>query len=112
MTIHEWVYKVVCDVCYDREYVYASFVRHFGFLMQEILEKGRFAESGTYVVPGMKSDLKATFTWQLESCIDLVRLNAVKISCVIESTYMGAAEPEESYWFELSTGEQIPERSI
>jgi hypothetical protein len=106
MKLHEWMYELVCDVCYDREYVYAMYVRHFGQLMNDIMEQGKTCCCGGYEVTGMKSDLKAMLNWELERCVNLVGLNVVAIRYAIESMRTGKIESQGVRYFELSTGDE------
>jgi hypothetical protein len=106
MKLHEWIYELVCDVCYDREYVYASYVRHFGQLMKDILEQGKVCQRGSYEIVGMKSDLKAMLNWDLERCVNLVGLNVVSIRYSIESNRTGKIESQGVRYFELSAGDE------
>lgn len=109
MTLHEWIYALVKEVCYDREYIYPSFIRHFGQLMQDIYFKGRTQSSGVYEIPGMKSGRVAELEWRLERCMDLVRLNTVRIRCTIRVMDSGVVENSQTYCFETSAGTQVPE---
>ena len=106
MKLHEWIYELVCEVCYDREYVYTSYVRHFGQLMKDILEQGKFCQSGNYEIIGMKSNLKVILKWDLERCINFVGLNVVSIIYSIESLDTNKMESRGVRNFELSTGEE------
>lgn len=105
MRLHEWLYRLVYEICYDREYVYFCYARHFSELTKHIFEQGRFSESGSYEIPGMKSGKRALLHWQLAHCIDLIRLNTVTIRCTIENSDTGKKESEVSQTFELSCGE-------
>jgi len=111
MRLHDWLYNLICDVCYDREYVYASFVRHFSALLKDIFEQGRFSETGKYDVNGMKSDKVAHVKWRLEHQFNLMGLNSVTFECEIENTLTGKKEKLEKAVFELSTGDSIPDIS-
>jgi hypothetical protein len=107
MKLHEWMYELVCEVCYDKEYVYACYMRHFGQLMKDILEQGRTCGSGSYEIIGMKSDLKVMLNWQLERCVNLIGLNVVSISYEVASVRTGKVELHVVRSFELSTGDEI-----
>jgi len=106
MKLHEWIYNIASDICYDREYVYPCYVRHFGQLMNDILEQGKLSQSGSYEIVGMKSDLKARLNWQLERCANLIGLNVVIIRYSIFSTRTGKVESNGVRCFELSTGDE------
>ncbi len=107
MKLHDWIYEIVSEVCYDKEYVYASYVRNFTQLMNDILEKGRVSQSGNFEIGGMKSDLSASLHWDLERCANLLGLNVVSIKYRIKSSRTGVVESEGERNFELSTGEEI-----
>jgi hypothetical protein len=107
VTLHEWIYSIVEEICYDREYVYAVFIRHFGELTNEMYFKGRIAGSGEHMITGLKSGLVADFHWELKQCVNLIRLNTVQIECTIHSTDTGIIESQQTRSFELSTGDEI-----
>jgi hypothetical protein len=107
MRLHEWFYDLICEICYDREYVYASYVRHFSRFMAEVMQTGTVSQTGSYEIPGLKSDLKARLDWKLERPVHLMGLNVVLIECTVESTRTGKTELRQSGAFELSTGESV-----
>jgi hypothetical protein len=105
MRLHDWIYDIVCEICYDREYLYACYVRHFSALLKDILEQGLTADGGTYRIIGIKSNLAADFHWQLESRLNMMGLNVVTIRCSIENQDTKKKESEYIQSFELSAGE-------
>ena len=104
MKIHDWIFEIVDEICYDREYVYPSFVRHFCSLMQKIEQTGRLSGEGTYRVPGIKSNITAVLSWQFEHRLNLVGSNVIAVSCEFEG---GDDLPNRIANFEMSTGERI-----
>lgn len=105
--LHEWFYQIASDICYDREYVYMFFVEHFSRFMHGIFEQGRFSESGTYVIPGLKNDLRAMLHWQLEHRVNCVGSNVLAIQWTMESISQKVVAAESRHTFELTTGELI-----
>ncbi len=108
MKLHEWLYRLVYEICHDREYFYFCYARHFSELTKYIFEQGRFSESGAYEIPGMKSSKKAILHWQLAHCTDFTRLNTVTIYYTIEDSDTGKKESGASQTFDLSCGESVP----
>jgi len=102
--IHDWIFEIVDEICYDREYVYPSFVRHFCSLMREVERTGRLSGEGTYRVSGIKSNINAVLSWQFEHRLNLVGSNVITINCEFEGT---DDPPEHNASFEMSSGEWI-----
>ena len=105
MKLHEWIYEIVCEICYDKEYLYAVYVRHFAGLMNEIFEQGKIVNRGIYEIPGMKSGLKAKLEWQVEGRTNMMGLNVVSICCTIEDMESSKKTAEYKQAFELSCGD-------
>jgi hypothetical protein len=102
--LHEWLYGLLAGICRDREYVFASFVRHFTAFTADIFQAGRFSGCGVYVLNGIKSDLDATLTWRLERRLDWTGLNVVVVEYVIADRRTGRMHEAGACSFELSTG--------
>jgi hypothetical protein len=105
MTLHDWLYQVVAEVCYDRDYLYLAFVRHFSALMGQIVERGRFEDRGTYALPGMKSNRSARLEWRLEHALTWDGPNRLELRCILLDALSGAPIEARSACFDLSTGE-------
>jgi len=106
MKLHDWIYGIVNEVCYDRDYLYACYIRHFTGLMNEITEKGPYEQSGIYTIEGIKSNKKASLSWRLDKRLDWLGLNAVTFCCKIESAVEAEKKMDER--FDMSTGEKQP----
>lgn len=105
MKLHDWIYEIVEDICYDREYVYPYFVRHFTGLMKEIEEQGSISGEGTYSIPGIKSGVTATLHWQIEHRLNWVGSNVVSIQCEFGLTTADLSERAAK--FEMTSGEMM-----
>lgn len=103
MKLHDWIYEIVSEVCYDRDYLYPCYIRHFTGLMNEIIEKGSFEQAGTYTVEGIKSNKKASLNWRLDKRLDWLGFNAVTFCCEIESATKQSQKLQVR--FDLSTGD-------
>ena len=103
MKLHDWIYEIVSEVCYDRDYLYACYVRHFTGLMNEIIEKGPFEKAGAYTIEGIKSNKKAFLCWHLDKRLDWLGPNKVTFCCEIKSDVEPVNTLNEC--FDLSTGE-------
>lgn len=105
--LHEWIYNFIGEVCYDREYLYLSFIRGFTTLMNQIYDKGNILEGGSCVIPGIKSNLQAEIEWKLHHRVNFVGLNIITLNCSIKDTISGNIIEEAEKKFELSSGESI-----
>lgn len=107
MRLHDWLFQVVADACYDRDYLYLVFIRLFTALMNQILDRGRFENSGKYSLPGMKSNLSAQLAWQLEHHLSWMGPNWLQLRCTLTDTLSGVESETRSGCFDLSTGEML-----
>jgi len=103
MKLHDWIYEIVSEVCYDRDYLYACYIRHFTGLTNNIIETGSLACSGDYVIEGMKSNKNANISWQLERRIDWMGSNIINLDCKIRS--QGSEIETLQAQFDMSTGD-------
>lgn len=104
MKLHEWFYSLIDEICYDRDYLYLVYVRHFQCLMTEIIEKGNHQPSGAYVIPGLKNDLQACIDWQLERRLNWTGSNILAIHCRLQARSSGTILEARQVYFDLSTG--------
>lgn len=107
MKLHEWVFERVSEVCYDREYLYLAFVRHFTAFMADIIRLGKAEECGAYLIPGIKSDLDARLTWQLQRRLDWIGLNLLTVQCQLVDRATGDPQSGSVERFDLSTGDNV-----
>lgn len=105
MRIHDWIFGIVDDICFDREYVYPCFVRHFSSFMSEVMEQGMLSGSGVHVIPGIKSNISAKLTWRLEHRLDWVKSNEIHLTCEFEGDAWGWQPKSAS--FEMSSGAKL-----
>jgi hypothetical protein len=103
--LHEWFYDLICRICYDREYLFLSFTRHFATFTSALWREGTCVPTGTYAIPGMKSGLEARLTWRLDRRLDWIGSNRLRIECEIVTTDSGERQGYERHAFELATGE-------
>jgi hypothetical protein len=108
MMLHDWFYQVVADVCYDRDYLYLAYIRHFSALMDQIVDRGRFEQSGEYAFPGMKSNLEARLEWQLEHQLSWTGPNGLSLHCKLVDSSSGMEQESRTGRFDFSTGEMFP----
>ena len=104
MTLHEWLYAVVTDVCYDREYVYYAFTTHFSALCKGIYGGG---PGGSVMIHGIKSGCDALVSWRLARRADLIGCNTVELECRVTDKNGGAEVSCSKAVFELSCGTQV-----
>ncbi len=105
MKLHGWIYEIVTEVCYDRDYLYACYVRHFSGLMNDVFAKGACWQSGEYEIKGMKSNKDAHISWQLERRLGWMGSNVITLSCRFES--LDIKNTELTAEFDLSTGNSL-----
>jgi len=106
-TIHQWLHWIITEVSADREYQYRAFVEHFSALMGQIYGGGSVSESGSYLIPGMKSDLEARIEWRLSSRVNYMGSNRLTLTCRLYDRRRGSAVESGETCFELATGRRI-----
>jgi hypothetical protein len=102
--LHDLLYRIVEEVCWDKDYLYRSFTGHFSALMTQIYERGATAGRGSYEVNGIKSDVEARISWRLQHRLDYFGPNELLISCEIRRTPSGRPVRTEEMVFDLGTG--------
>jgi hypothetical protein len=107
-TLHDWLYDLVCQVCYDRDYLYLSFVRHFGGLMATVEQAGPTQAAGTYAFAGLKSGLRVDLTWRLARRLDWLRSNWLALDYRIVDAASGEIQATGAGRFDVATGERVP----
>jgi hypothetical protein len=105
--LHDWVYALVQDVCFDREYLYRCFVEHFSALMHEIHAEGRVMGGGEYRIPGIKSGLHAVIRWRLAHQVSYAGPNLVALSAELRRDTGEREGIPEKRAFELSSGAPV-----
>jgi hypothetical protein len=100
--LHDWLYRLVDEVCFDREYLYRAFVENFSALLKEIYRLGGTEGRGSYEFPGIKSGRRASLNWALAHRLNYSGPNILSFEYVIAE---GEAEVERGQArFDLSTG--------
>jgi hypothetical protein len=103
--LHDWLYRLVDEVCFDREYVYFAFVEHFSALLKQIYHLGSTEGRGAYAIPGIKSERRLSLRWSLEHRLNYTGPNLLAFEYAITE---GGAELERGQArFDLSTGAAI-----
>ena len=104
-TLHDFIYRIIMDICYDREYAYKQYISVFNEICRGIYSFGSTNSSMALHVRGIKSGKCADFTWSLLKRVDYVGHNEVHLTCCISSPDGGAEKLIGV--FELSQGEKI-----
>jgi len=107
--LHEFIYEVVNEICYDREYTYLLFVKNLYLLMDEIYKRGTVSGNGEYIIPGIKSNMCAIIKWQIAHRVNYTGPNTIKINCTLEKKPDGERMKAWEKNFELSSGESFVE---
>jgi hypothetical protein len=109
--LHDWLYEIVAAVCFDRDYLYLAFYRHFTGLLADVTAAGAITDRGEYVFPGMKSNLQVRVTWQLARRLTWIGPNVLTLVAAIETLGGGSASAGAnevlSAQFDLSTGDEV-----
>ena len=104
---HDMVYQVFAEICYDKEYVYAGFLKTFNQLSARIYSDGGVFESGSVTAPGIKSDYNAVFSFALSKRVSFMGSNEFLLSYQIINKFTGEIKRSEDQSFDVSTGEAI-----
>jgi hypothetical protein len=102
--LHEALYGIVEEVCWDADYLYRAFTEHFSGLMGQIYSRGGSDAGGSYAITGIKSGLGARIEWSLEHRLDFHGPNRLRLDYRIEGGTAGAAVREGSILVELGSG--------
>ncbi|MBM4460382.1 MAG: hypothetical protein FJ011_21905 [Chloroflexi bacterium] len=107
MKLHDWFFERVNEACYDRDYLYLAFVRHFTAFMADIIRLGKTEERGDYLIPGIKSGLDVRLVWQLQRRLDWIGPNVLTVQCQLVDRATGDPQGGSVGRFDLSTGEMV-----
>jgi hypothetical protein len=107
MKFHEWLYEIVESLCYDRDYLYLVYIRHFNGLTAEIIERGKFLSAGTYWISGLKNDFQGRLAWSLGHRADWIGSTRVTIHYVKMVKTTSAVLEEQVMAFDFSTGQGL-----
>jgi len=105
---HDMLYDAVAEICHDREYVYASFLRVFRQLSEQIYGCGATADHGSAEAVGLKSDWVARFHWRLQRRVDYSGGNVMCLCCTMGNRWTGEIAWQAERAFDVSSGEEIP----
>lgn len=105
--LHDFVYTAVCEVCRDKEYVYASFLRAFEALARGIYGAGALAPEGWVEAKGVKGECDAVFGWALRRRVSYAGQNEVEVRCRFVSKATGKTLAQRTATFDVSTGEEV-----
>ncbi len=105
--LHDALYRVVEEICWDSDYLYRSYTEHFCALMHGIYDAGKGASRGDYRASGIKSGLEAAITWRLQHRIDYQGPNQLMLEVTIRSETPGTTDRGASLLFELGTGRRL-----
>lgn len=103
--LHELIYDVICDICYDREYLYLSYISAFNELAGKIYAGGASCGIGDIEFAGIKSDYNAVFHWELIRRVEFMPYDGANLSVSIINKYTGVSISLKRYILTVSTGE-------
>ena len=103
--LHDLIYDVICEICYDYEYIYMSYVSVFNEITGKIYAKSIACESGFVEAAGIKSDYTAVFIWELIRRIGFTASDAAKFDIIIKNKYTGKNISHKKYILNISSGE-------
>jgi hypothetical protein len=107
MRLHVWLYDIVSEVCFERDYLYLAFYRHFSTLLGELTERGRVCDRGETCFAGVKSNLQVTIEWQLEHRLTWSGPNRLLLTAHIQAIGGGQDQEVRRAAFDLSTGDEV-----
>lgn len=107
MNLHDYIYDAVCDVCYDKEYLYPCFLRAFHAVTTQIYEHGGVRTEGACLIRGLKSEHDIRVQWRLERRMSFYRQNEVLIELIKTRKTDGRAVEQRSESFDISSGDAI-----
>jgi len=107
VTLHEAVYEAVCEVCFDREYRYALFIKAFTELTAQAYGRGAVLEQGSVHVAGIKSDLNARLDWRLLRRVSYLGPNEMTLTVRLIDRHSGGERSSQRGVYDVSTGERI-----
>jgi hypothetical protein len=102
--LHEVLYGIVEEVCWDADYLYRAFTEHFSGLMGQIYGQGGSHSGGSYTIAGIKSGLEARIEWSLEHRLDFHGPNLLRLDWRIGGGTAGGAARGGSILAELGSG--------
>ena len=105
MTLHEWIYEIICQICLDREYIYPCYIRNFTAITEDIFAPG--ACQGKLNICGIKSDFNALLNWKLDRIASFAGPNTVMVECRIINKCSGEVNSNVEFFFDIRTGESI-----
>ena len=103
--LHDFIYELVSIICYDKDYLYLLFYKSFTELMNDIYDKGRANDSGTYVIKGNKSNMDISIKWFLSGRVNFIGYNTIRLECVFTDKRTFEILETCTGIFDLSTGE-------
>jgi hypothetical protein len=106
-SLHDWLYARVQSICFDREYLYRSFVEHFCVVMGQVYARGSVAGEGAYEIPGIKSGLRMSLRWSLAHQLSFQGPNPLRLRYAVSVGEGGPIVEEGEARFDLSTGARL-----
>ena len=103
--LHELVYDVIREICYDSEYIYMSYISAFSGLAGKIYAKGAACGSGGITIAGIKSDYNAVFDWELTRPIGFTARDCAILGAGIVNKYTGAVVSNKRFILNIPSGE-------
>jgi hypothetical protein len=108
--LHDALYGMVEEVCWDADYLYRSFTEHFTGLMSQIYDRGGSDGGGVYTITGIKSGREARITWHLQHRLDFHGPNRLRLDYEIAGAAPGSGARGGSIMAELGTGRLVEDQ--
>ena len=108
--LHDELYRLVEEVCWDADYLYRSFTEHFTGLMSQIYDRGGSEGAGVYTITGIKSGLEARIAWHLQHRLDFHGPNSLRLDYEVGGAASGGGARRGSIMAELGTGRLLEEQ--
>ena len=109
--LHDWLYALAEELCYDQDYLYRYFVEHFGGFLGRIYREASRVPEGSYRMPGIKSNRQAELRWLLARQLDFIGPNLLTVRWKLDDSASGLVLGSGQERFDLSTGHRLPEQT-
>ena len=103
-TLHSFLYNLLTGICFDREYLYKSYVNTFNKLTEQIYNNNGLQDGGTVKVSGLKSDFESTLTWNRTNGLNYYRLCEITLCCEVVNKLSNQIVDKSYFLVDLTTG--------
>ena len=110
-SIHSLIYWAVCETCYDREYIYRAFVKHYTQISRRMFVDLPSPETGEYTFNGIKSNRSVSVRWRFARRLNWCGSNHVTLTVTITDQIRGGGQTRCGV-FNVNTGRNVEEEDF